>query len=289
MRVVYRAIADQEFRAAADLFFDSLNDLVRRHNAEPARRTHDIVVGGYRHVAKTGIFRVAELDGRIVALACATLRDTQWFLSGFWAAPDLRLHGIGGPLLREVFDEGRRRGATSFYVWASIDEAALAAYMKLGMLPGTQLFTFTGEPRGLPAARPGQTTGEFTHREIAALERELVGVSREVDDAYWREHGFAGRAVRRGGDVLGFYYLIDGIVGPCGWASDDVAEDVLGQAIRDAAASHDTVSLSVPGMNHVGLRMALASGLRLIRQSHLLWTEPIGAMERYIPSGPLLF
>lgn len=287
--MINRAIRDDEFGAAADLFFDSLNDLVRRHNAEPARRNHDVVVNGYRHVAKTGIFRVAEHDGRIVALACATLREAQWFLSGFWASPDLRLQGIGGPLLREVFEEGRRRGARSFYVWASIDEAALAAYMKLGMLPGTQLFTFTGEPRDLPAARPDSTSGEFKHREIAALERELVGVSREVDDVYWREHGFAAHAVRSGRELLGFYYIVDGIVGPCGWTSDDVADDVLGHAMRDAAASHGTVSLSVPGMNHAALRVALASGLRLIRTSHLLWTSPIGDMTRYVPSGPMLF
>jgi acetyltransferase (GNAT) family protein len=240
-------------------------------------------------VAETGIFRVAELDGRIVALACATMREAQWFLSGFWAAPDLRLQGIGGPLLREVFEEGRTRGAHSFYVWSSIDEAAIAAYMKLGMLPGTQLFTFTGEPRGLAAARNGLVAGEFEHREIVALERAVIGVPREVDDVYWREHGFAARAVRRGGELVGFYYLIDGIVGPCGWTSDEVAADVLGHAIRDAAASHDTVSLTAPGMNHAALRMALASGLRLIRTSHLLWSTPIGDMTRYIPSGPMLF
>ena len=287
--MVNRDIRDDEFDAAADLFFESLTDLVRRHNSLPPRRTHDIVVGGYRHVAKTGIFRVAEFDGKIVALACATLRETQWFLSGFWARPDLRLRGIGGPLLREVFEEGRRRGAQSFYVWSSIDEAAMAAYLKVGMLPGTQLLTFTGEPRRLPAAFAGYTTSEFAYDEIAELERQVVGVSRAVDDAYWREHNFVARAVRRGGEVVGYYYLIDGIVGPCGWASDKVAEAVLGHAVRDAAAASPTVSLSVPGMDHAALRVALACGLRLIRQSHLLWTRPIGDMTRYVPSGPMLF
>lgn len=42
-------------------------------------------------------------------------------------------------------------------------------------------------------------------------------------------------------------------------------------------------------MNRLGLETALASGLRLVRNSHLLWTEPFGRMEQYIPSGPLLF
>jgi len=144
---------------------------------------------------------LAQCDAKLAkAGVVLPVRDqAQWFLAGFWAAPDLRLQGIGGPLLREVFEEGRRRRATSFYVWASVDEAALAAYMKLGMLPGTQLITFTGRPRGLPGVRSGSTTDEFTYPDIAALERQVVGASREVDDAYWRERGFA---ARRGGTIV---------------------------------------------------------------------------------------
>ena len=262
---------------------------MRRHNSPPPRRTHDIVVAGYRHVAKTGIFRVAELDGRIVALACATLRERQWFLSGFWAKPDLRLRGIGGPLLREVFEEGRRRGAESFYVWASIDEAALAAYMKLGMLPGTQLFTFQAEPTRLPAVRKGYASAPATYEAIAELDREAVGVERRVDHEYWAEHKFSLRVVNRHERVVGFYYLVDGLIGPAAWASELDGEEVLGFAIREAAASHTVVAMSVPGTNHVALGVALASGLRLIRMSHLLWTAPIGDMTRYVPSGPMLF
>ena len=232
---------------------------------------------------------MAELDGRIVALACATMREAQWFLSGFWAAPDLRLHGIGGPLLREVFDDGARRGATSFYVWASVDEAALAAYMKLGMLPGTQLFTFQSEPARLPAVRQGYASAAATYETIAALDRDAVGVERRVDHDYWSAHGFALRAVTRGDRVVGFYYLIDGIVGPAAWASDVDGEEVLGFAMREVATTHSVVAMSIPGTNHVALRVALGSGLRLIRLSHLLWTRPIGDMTRYVPSGPMLF
>src|SRR5204863_951543 len=111
----------------------------------------DEEAAGYAFVARTGIFRVATLDGRIVALACATVRDTQWFLSGFWADPSLRQRGIGGPLLREVWDEGIRRGCRQQFVWSSIDPTAIATYLKLGMLPGSQLFAFAGSP-GSPAA-----------------------------------------------------------------------------------------------------------------------------------------
>ena len=64
---------------------------------------------------------------------------------------------------------------------------------------------------------------------------------------------------------------------------------LLATAIRDAARLADEVKIVVPGMNRVGLETVLGSGLRLVRNSHLLWTERIGRMEQYIPSGPLLF
>lgn len=186
-------------------------------------------------------------------------------------------------------EEGERRGAASFYVWASIDEAALAAYMKLGMLPGTQLFTFQSEPARLPAVRDGYASAAAARDAIASLDREVVGADRGVDHEYWDAHGFLRRVVTNQGRVVGFYYLIDGIVGPAAWASDVDGEEVLGSAIREAAAAHAVVALSIPGMNHVALRVALASGLRLVRMSHLLWTAPIGDMTRYVPSGPMLF
>lgn len=186
-------------------------------------------------------------------------------------------------------DEGARRGATSFYVWASIDEAALAAYMKLGMLPGTQLFTFQSEPTRLPAVRQGYMSALTTYETIAALDHQAVGVERRVDHEYWHAHGFGLRAVTHRERVVGFYYLIDGIIGPAAWASDVDGEETLGFAIREAATSKSVVALSIPGTNHVALRTALTCGLRLIRMSHLLWTAPIGDMTRYVPSGPMLF
>ena len=72
-------------------------------------------------------------------------------------------------------------------------------------------------------------------------------------------------------------------------ASGDLAELVLWYALTHAGNDAPEVQLTIPGTNHRALRYALGSGLRLIRQSHLLWTEPVGAMERYVPSGPLLF
>jgi hypothetical protein len=252
-------------------------------------RDIELVAHGYAYVARTGIFRVAEKDGRIAAIACAIVRGPYWFLSGFWADPSLRLQGIGGPLLRAVRDEGRTAGARVFYVWSSPDAPAIASYMKLGMLPGTQLFAFAGPPTSLSAARVPRTE-DLTPERVADLDRELVGVRRDDDHRYWlARDGVRARVVLDGRDVVGYYYVHGGTIGPVGWTRDDVGADVLGAAVADAARGGTDAQLTAPGTNHVAIRFALACGLKLIRQSHLLWTAPVGHMERYLPSGPLLF
>ncbi len=287
--MVYRAIRDDEYQAAADLFFDALADMTTRLNMPPPHRDPELVARGYAYVARTGIFRVAEADGRLAALACAIVRDDVWFLSGFWTDPTRRLQGIGVPLLREVWDEGRRAGARAFYVWSSPDLPAIATYLKLGMLPGTQLFAFAGAAR---TAHVDATLGTepLSAERVADLDRALVGVRRDGDHGYWLDRaGARGRMVTRGRDVVGYYYVHDGTIGPVGWASADVGDAVLRLAIADAAEGGRDVLLTAPGVNHTAIRLALASGLRLIRTSHLLWTAPFGAMDRYLPSGPLLF
>ncbi len=239
-------------------------------------------------MASNGIFRVAVQDGRMVALACAILRDEEWFLSGFWADTTLRQHGIGGPLLREVWDEGVRCGARRQFVWASPDPTAIATYLKLGMLPGSQLFAFAGTPR--PTAAPGLETHTLTVDDAAAIDRAIRGVGRAVDHEWWLgQPQRVARLVIVRGKPAGYYYAADGRIGPAAWLDPADGAAVLLHAMRDAAEQSERVQLVVPGMNHIGIAAALGAGLRLERSSHLLWTEPFGRMEQYIPSGPLLF
>lgn len=270
------------------LFVDALTALAQRHSlAAPPAELVDEEEAGYAFVARTGIFRVAAIGERIVALACAIVRERQWFLSGFWADPSLRQQGIGGPLLREVWDEGLRRGCRVQLVWASVDPTAIASYMKLGMLPGSQLFAFAGTPR---LAEVAAEMGPLSAQRAAEIDRPVRGVAREVDHAWWlSEPRNTARLVTRGGRSLGYFYAAKGRVGPVAWLAPADGATVLGAAIREAAAQAPEVKVVIPGMNHAALRVALASGLRLERASHLLWTEPVGAMDRYVPSGPLLF
>ena len=271
------------------MFFDALTAPTARLNAPPPPPSLvDEEEAGYRFVASNGIFRVAVQDGRMVALACAILRDDEWFLSGFWADASLRQRGIGGPLLREVWDEGVRRGARRQFVWASPDPAAIATYLKFGMLPGSQLFAFAGTAR--PTAAPGLETNALTVDDAAAIDRVIRGVGRAVDHQWWLgQPERVARLVIARGKPAGYYYVADGRIGPAAWLESGDGAAVLADAIRDAAAQSEQVQPVVPGMNHVGIAAALGAGLRLERSSHVLWSEPFGRMEQYTPSGPTLF
>lgn len=285
---MHRDIRPDECRAAAQLFVDALTALTQRVNAPPPPpELVDEEEAGYAFVAKSGIFRVATIDERIVTLACAIVRDDQWFLSGFWADPALRGQGIGGPLLREVWEEGTRRGCRARLVWASVDPTAIASYLKLGMLPGSQLLAFAGAPR---VTAPRVEIAALTVADAAAIDRVVRGVPRDVDHAWWlSEPRNVARVVRQRGRALGYYYAAKGRIGPVAWLDDADGETVFTAALAEAASQAAEAKVVIPGMNHTAIRLALAAGLRYERNSHLLWTEPIGQMERYVPSGPLLF
>jgi len=173
-------------------------------------------------------------------------------------------------------------------VWASIDPTAIATYLKFGMLPGSQLFAFAGAPRGQRSA--DLETAALTPDLASSIDRTIRGVPRRVDHEWWTSKaGVLGRSVTKRGKTVGYYYVDKGQIGPAAWLDAEDGAAVLTHAIRDAATTAAEVKIVVPGMNHLGLETALGSGLQLVRSSHLLWTEPFGRMEQYIPSGPLLF
>lgn len=285
----HRAATDADIGEAAGLFLTSLTDLVRRRGLAEPQFTAANVEPVYRHIHRTGIFDVAEVDGRIVAIAHAILRDQQWFLSGFWALPGLQRKGIGGPLLRRVRAEGTRRGAAQAFTWSSVDVTAMATYMKLGMLPGYPILTFAGPPAALPT--PGVTCEEapLTLAAAAGIDEEIRGTRREVDHTFWLAGPGAGRLVVRSGQPVGYYYSSRGAIGPAAWLDPADGAEVLGLALHEARRQAPEVRLALPGKNHTGIAAALAAGLELTAFSHLLCTAEPGKMDRYVPSGPSLF
>jgi len=289
--IIYRAAREDELPATLDLFLEAVADIYRRQNLDmplPPRAGAGVV---YRHIFKTGIFRVAEMDGKLVGICHAIVRDEVWFLSGFWTRPGVQERGIGGGLLREVRQEGAAAGAKKFFVWSSTDQTAIASYLKAGMLPGYQILTFTGKPTSLPDP-PQRYTVEPLSLEVACgIDREVRETRREADHRFWlTELKLEGRQVRRDGHLIGYYYFKRGeTCGPIAWMERDAGVAVLTLACREASAHSESISLRVPGINHDAIRFALQHGLRLNGTAHLFTSAPIGQMEQYLASGPALF
>jgi N-acetylglutamate synthase-like GNAT family acetyltransferase len=288
----YRPARADEINATIDLFMTALADTYARHgimNPLPERKTIEQLYG---YIFRTGIFHVAEIEGRLAAICHAVVRDQLWFLSGFWALPELRGKRIGGQLLRSVWAEGEALGARKFFTWSSVDLTAMASYMRAGMLPGYQLLTFIGAPDKLPPRPDDYEIQTLALSTAVRLDERVRETGREIDHQFWlQEAGHEARQVLRDGEVVGYYYYNHGTVGPLAWTNEREAEPVLALACHEAAVQEtvEQLRLMIPGINHAALRFALQAGLKLTAYSHLLTTAPIGQMKQYLPSGPSLF
>jgi GNAT superfamily N-acetyltransferase len=288
--VIYRPVREEEMPEAITLFLVTVADLRERLNLTMPLPPRGYVEVAYEHIRRTGIFQVAELDGRLVSICHAVVRDHLWFLSAFWTLPGFQGQKIGRPLLERVREEGSRAGATTFFTWSSTDLQAMATYMKLGMLPGYQTLTFMGEPRGVADERAGYETVPLDRAVALSIDERIRETRREMDHEFWQSVLKAeGRQVVRAGSVVGYYYAGNGTVGPAAWLDAEDADAVLESAARAASAQGEQIRLMIPGPNHAAIRFALRSGLKLSAYAHLLTTAPLGQMDKYLASGPSLF
>lgn len=286
--VSYRTARAEDVPAMADVFLTAVTDMFARNNVSISVPPRPAVIQGYEHVRSTGIFRVAEAEDRIIAIAGAIVRDELWHLSAFWALPGVQRQGVGMPLLKQVRDAGAEAGATTFFTWSSIDTTAMASYMKLGMRPGYQILLFEGTPRRLSPVPAGYEAAPLDKAVAAELDRHIRGTRRDADHSLWSS-GLQGRQVHVNGEIAGYYYLNHGAIGPAAWKKPEHAEAVMALACGEAAATAPTIRLAVPGINHAALDFALSSGLRLASFAHFLTTAPFGRLEQYVSSGPSLY
>lgn len=292
--VVIRELAPGELPEAIEVYLTARTEMHLRQGGQPAPITledRQLVERNYGHVLQTGIMRVAEVNGRIGAVCHAVVRDDLWFLSGFWVHPSLQKRGVGGPLLTAVWNEGAARGARTHFVWASSDHTALAAYLKRGMMPGYQIFAFSGPVAAVPAAPAGYEAEPLPLSTAVAIDERVRGTGRAVDHAFWQTApGMAGTLVVQGDRPVGCFYRRGGIIGPVAWLDPADAGAVLTLAIRQAAAAGAAeVKLFATGAVPAAIRIALDAGLRLTQFAHFLTTAPFGLPDRYLPSGPLLY
>jgi GNAT superfamily N-acetyltransferase len=289
VKLSYRRLRQEEVPIAANVFLVSLAELARKHGLPaPTSYTPASVVPAYEHLLETGIFEVAERDGKIVGIAAATVRDAIWFLAMFWVLPEHKLQGIGRPLLERVQRLGEEQGATIRCVWSSIDFAAIASYLKLGMMPGGPIFTFAG-PLEKPPALPDARLRELDARHAFAIDRVVRGTARPLDHAFFRARGMPAFQLEIEQRIAGYFYVKDGVIGPAAWLEPAHGDALLSHAFLQASAQAPQVKLVALGSNQTAIRRATDAGLRLVSASHFLSSAAFGKLDCYLPSGPALF
>lgn len=288
---LYRPARPEDLPEMTELFLVALKDLYTRNNVSAPLPPQAAVTQGYGHVRSTGIFHVAEYEHRIIGMAGAVVRDHIWYLSAFWVQPEMQRMKIGMPLLRRVWDAGKEMGATVYFTWSSIDLTAMAAYMKLGMVPGFQNFFFDGAPKRHQPVTPGYIVSELDKSTAMTLDEQIRATGRQVDHDFWFDlPNMRGRQVDRNGEVVAYFYYQDsGLIGPAAWKEPVLAETILNLACREASELSPDIRFAVPGINHSALRYAFESGLRLTSFAHFLTTSHFGRLEQYLPSGQSLY
>ncbi len=230
------------------------------------------IVGPYvRHLlARHRVLVAADAAGAVVAFGAVVDTGLSHHLADLFVRPDLLGHGLGRPLLREVF--GDRWPRTTF---ASDDPRALPLYVRAGMAARWPVLYLQGGrvQAELASADPRARRVEVVPAdpaELVELERTWTGADRSVDHAL--EASLAGAdpfLVRDAEGPLAAGYGRDRQTAPDARAVDRLvlrpgAEPVgtVLAAVARAAAAGATIDVAVPGP-HPALPVLLELGFRV--------------------------
>lgn len=280
-----RRAEESDVRALAEIQVAGREWLARRYEpetlhqfpADPGSTTLTM-----RHLLRTGAVFMAE-DPEPVGFASAVIRDGAWFLSQLWVAIDRQGAGIGSALLDEALAWGH--GSSIFSVVASPFPGAQTIYMRRSMFPLWPAMEFEGEP---PEEDPPGGAGDLTAEDqpwVNELDREVRGIARPEDHAFFREHA-RGIALRRGGEPLGYLYAWPG--GKIGPAAIRDGRDTAELLRAGIAAGPKRVTLVVPTTNWAALREATRLRLRLVSRTVFMASRVMPDGSRYLSSGGAL-
>ena len=245
---------------------------------------------------------LCEVDGATVGFGIAVERDSLWFLSFLFVAPDHQAGGLGRRILERTFPEGgpaswRARGGVMATCVEAVQPVSTGLYAGYGLLPRTPLYLLAGRPReGALATLPKSVEAisfaavEASEGDAAlsmaldALDLSALRHRRAVDHRDDRAEGRVGWLYREapGGPPLGYGYVqASGRVGPVLAVDGARLEPMIGHLMSTVEPA-GAWQLVVPGPS-IALPALLRAGLRFDDAPALLCADrPYFADERYL-------
>jgi GNAT superfamily N-acetyltransferase len=278
------------------IFERSLEDFSRRTNVQADQTAGDPEAWErrrplYEHLARTADqFWIAEEAGQPIGYARSILRDATRELTEFFVLPASQSAGVGRELLARAFPAA---GAKHRSIIATFDSRALGRYLRAGVYPHFPIYFFRRTPEVGP--EPTDLTieafsqAEQVMSELQAIDREILGYTRDVDHA-WLSQTRQGYLYRRDGHVVGYGYVGSN---NSPFALLDAADypAVLAHAEAQAAARADEeTGFEVPLINRHAVDYLLRRGYRMdsFFAFHMC-DESIGKLENYIVTSPPFF
>jgi GNAT superfamily N-acetyltransferase len=312
---VIRRAAASELATCAGIWRESLNDYLGRLGQPEIPDDLGPILRLYAHLHATdpATFLVAERatrqvggDADIEGFVVVLRRERLTFLSMLFVRPRAQSVGLGRALLAQAMPgdvgegDGWRATATD-----TVQPISNGLYGSLGMVPRIPLLRLVGLPEragafpDLPTGIAATPFGEIEASgdglgtsalaaEVAALDRDTVGVVRPVDHAFLVDEGRQGFLYHdRTGATVGYGYTSEsGRVGPVAVADASLLTAVVGHLVT-AVRARGAFGLWVPGSAGEVVVALLRSGFRIDGFPVLLcWDRPFADFTRYVPISP---
>lgn len=295
MSATVRPARAEELQRVQELVVTSINDLTQRYafGAMASVRPVSFQLFSFKDDAR-GLW-VAEDGDEIVGSAFSWVCEDLWFLAELFIAPKMQGSGIGRELLRRTLGHADQAGAkTKALVTFTFNTVSQGLYLRHGMFPRLPIYMMNVDRSDL---LPGNFGAPLKHKMIgpadlamlAALDRSVLGVSREKHHAYLlTDPAMKGFLLYEGQDCIGYAYVAStGHVGPVAVAR----QDSLGRALdtaRGIAAEGPSgqVSAFLPGHCEAALGIAAKHRMRITLPMVLVSNREFGDWRRYLPRNP---
>jgi len=234
-------------------------------------------------------FEVAERAGEIVGYARTINSGGLRSLTDFFVLPEVQATGVGKELLKRAFPPGEKYRA----IIATTDISAQALYMKAGLYPHTNIYSFVKAPE----ARTYQTDLQIVPvqkskdvlNQLAEIDAEILEIRRDATHEWLLSHKTC-FIYYRDNHPVGYGYAGE-MAGPFALLECSDYPAILAHAENFAAAHHyEKFNVNAPTINAAVVRYAMQNAFRLDDLTCVLMLEkPFGRFENYAVTVPMYF